>query len=172
MRTLMTSSILARELAPLNSFRIGRHLKGLGIFLLFGLCSTLSVMAEDSAPSTTPRVSVDNINTDQDTTISIQKGKPATGKYSRYEILTEEDSVSGDPALGRKAAHQAWKVACAEWKKEIKNLIKEGNETGKESKLLSVQCGNPKLERDTNGQVTYQSTGKYRMRVLKEEASQ
>ena len=91
---------------------------------------------------------------DGDTTIEIKKGK---NSQREFEIVTNEDELSGDSAPLLKEARANWKKACTEWKQETKDLNK-GNQ------VLSLSCG--KMECSTASmESTCVSTTKYKVKV-------
>lgn len=73
---------------------------------------------------------------DQDTTISIHKGKANEVKSGSalYEIIENKEQVAGDAAPLLKDARAKWKVACNDWKKETR-------ENNKDNKILILNCG-------------------------------
>ena len=103
-------------------------------------------------------VGVKDIDADGDTTIEIKKGK---NSQKEYEIVTNEDEISGDSAPLLKDARTNWKEACKEWKTETKGLNKEGQ-------ILSLNCG--KMECSTSAMENVcQSNAKSKIRVAVDE---
>ena len=98
--------------------------------------------------------------TDGDTSIMIKKGPLPNLKEKRYEIISETQEVLGDPGPDREA-YANWKTACADWKKEIKEL----NNTA-DSKVVSANCGTPSSSRSPEMVYRYQSKGTYKVRIL------
>jgi len=78
-------------------------------------------------------VNVKDIDTSQDKTIEIRNGA-----YSDrdYQITTSTEDISGDAAPLLVDARKNWKTACAEWKKETRDLNREN-----QSPTLSISCG-------------------------------
>ncbi|WP_413559023.1 hypothetical protein [Bdellovibrio sp. HCB209] len=99
-------------------------------------------------------IGVKDIPADGDTTISVKKGANADNKY---EITSGEDDVEGDSANLIKEARANWKVACADWKKELKGL-------NTENKVLAMNCG--KMVCSTEGvESICRSKATYKLRV-------
>ncbi|KHD88100.1 MAG: hypothetical protein OM95_11345 [Bdellovibrio sp. ArHS] len=99
-------------------------------------------------------VGVKDIPADGDTTIEIKKGKKTDNEF---EIVNGEDEIEGDAAPLLKEARANWKVACADWKKEIKEL-------NKDNQVLSLNCG--KMQCSTVAmESTCTSHAKYKMKV-------
>ncbi|WII72649.1 hypothetical protein QJS83_02035 [Bdellovibrio sp. 22V] len=99
-------------------------------------------------------VGVKDIPAEGDTTIEIKKGKNAD---RTYEVVTDEDEIEGEAAPLLKEARTNWKTACADWKKEIKEL-------NKDNQVLSLSCG--KMTCSTvSMESTCRSVGKFKLRV-------
>jgi hypothetical protein len=77
-------------------------------------------------------IGVKDIPADGDTTISVKKGSSTT--ENKFEITSGEDDVEGDEATLIKDARVNWKKACAQWKKELKEL-------NKDNQILTMNCG-------------------------------
>lgn len=105
-------------------------------------------------------VKVDQINTDQDTTISIKKGDSATAK-KKYVLTEGEEDISGDKDVIKKKAENNWKTACADWKKEFKEL-------NKDNKIVSVSCGKMICTKE-GVESTCVSKATHKVRVVSEE---
>ena len=78
-------------------------------------------------------VKVDDVDANENTTIEIKKGSKAT-PTTQYQITDGEDTVQGEAAPLLKEARSNWTKACADWKKELKDL-------NKENQILSMNCG-------------------------------
>src|SRR4051794_208691 len=100
--------------------------------LLLGL-----LQVSGSARADDPSLNVKNLPIDQDTTISVKKGRPAETDY-RIDSGTEE--ISGDPVSGQQGSYESWKKACTDWKKEMRDM------NGKT--LITLNCGTPHSSRD------------------------
>lgn len=88
------------------------------------------------------------------TTIEIKKDNKAE---KEFEIISDDAEIEGDPAPLMKEARNNWKMACANWKQELKDL-------NKENQVLSMSCGSP--ECTTVGvETTCSSEGKYKLKV-------
>lgn len=105
-------------------------------------------------------VKVDQINTDQDTTISIKKGDSASTK-KKYVITEGEEEISGDKDVIKKKAENNWKTACADWKKEFKEL-------NKDNKIVSFSCGKMTCTKE-GVESTCVSKATHKVRVVSEE---
>lgn len=97
---------------------------------------------------------IKDIPADGDTTIKIEKGGKTTNKF---EITEGTDTIEGDPAPLLKEARTNWKLACTEWKKELKEL-------NKENQVISMSCGTMSCA-TTAMETTCSSTGKNRIKV-------
>lgn len=97
---------------------------------------------------------IKDIPADGDTTIKIQKGQDLD---KTYEITTGEEEIEGDAAPLLKEARAHWKTACAEWKKDMKEL-------NKENQILSLNCGAMKCS-TTAMETTCRSTGTHKLKV-------
>ncbi len=104
-------------------------------------------------------ISVKDVPADESTTIEIKKGKQITPDSTKklYQIMEENAEVTGDPAPLMKAARENWTKACAEWKKELKEL-------NVENKILSMNCGKPQCQTSTM-ETSCSSDGKSKIRV-------
>jgi hypothetical protein len=115
------------------------------LIVLISLIS-LSAMAE--------HVDVKGIEGEGDTTVRIQKGNV---NDFQYEIVSGEEEIAGDAAPLLQTARTNWKTACADWKKETKELNKENS-------VVSLNCG--KMECSTvTMESTCKSTGIHKIRV-------
>ncbi|MGZ3795208.1 MAG: hypothetical protein ACXVB1_02520 [Pseudobdellovibrionaceae bacterium] len=94
-----------------------------------------------------------DIPTDKETTIRIQKG----AEENKYEITTGTDVIEGEAAPLLKEARANWKAACTDWKKELKEL-------NKENQVISLSCGTMKCS-TTAMETTCTSEGKNKIRV-------
>jgi hypothetical protein len=108
-------------------------------------------------------IKVKDVDTDdQDTSITIHKGPgyPTPSPLPpEWEVITDEEEIEGDPGAGSQQSLANWKTACAEWKKEFKEL-------NKENKILVLNCGKATTRLEANGQRVHNSMGKYKMKVM------
>ncbi len=104
-------------------------------------------------------VKVDKIDSNQDTTISIQKGRATVHK--RYLLAEGEQEIVGDVDVVRKSAEMNWKKECNEWRKEFRA-------DNRDNKIISVSCGRMKCNKD-GVETTCASTAKYKVKTLAEE---
>ncbi len=116
-------------------------------FLIIGL-SFLSTLALAQT------MGIKDIPAEGDTVIKIEKGAKTDDKY---EISAGVDTIEGEPAPLLKDARANWKVACTEWKKELKDL-------NKENQVISMSCGTMKCA-TTAMETTCTSEGKNRIKV-------
>jgi hypothetical protein len=114
------------------------------------------VIAIPAAQAADPKVKIGDVGTDGDTSIVIKKG--ADAGTQDFEVVSGNEDVVGEPKPSNRESYASWKAACAEWKKEMRELNKENS-------LLALNCNAASKEKDENGQTTYKSTGSYKMRV-------
>jgi hypothetical protein len=117
-----------------------------------------AVFAEDSTKITHKISGTD----EKDSSVLIQTTKGAK-VHPDYEIMSGDEEISGDPTAGKNEAYKAWKEACAEWKKELK-------ENNKDGQVLIASCGTAKFAKDDSagagsGVYIYRSDAKYKIRV-------
>lgn len=122
------------------------------IILILTLTASFQVFAEVG-------VKVDKIDTNQDTTISIQKGKTLNQK--RYVVSEGDHEVVGDKDVVAKSAEKNWKNECSEWKKEFRA-------DNKNNTVISVSCGKMQCAKE-GVETTCSSVGKYKIKTLAEE---
>lgn len=76
-------------------------------------------------------VGVKDVPATENTTIEISKGK----KQDRdFEIVEDHADLEGDASPLVKSAKNEWKLACKEWKDEVKELNKANS-------VISLNCG-------------------------------
>lgn len=110
------------------------------------------------ASSFAQKASINDIPTDQETTISIKKGSPSSNSnQAEYQITEGNGEIAGDAELMSKTARESWKKACKEWKEEVKDL-------NKENQVLILNCNNPICSK-TGGESVCVSTGTYKLKV-------
>lgn len=102
----------------------------------------------------------------EESTTVIQRSKNPKLGVDKYEIVSEEEEIAGDPTPGTKEALKAWKDACAEWKKEAR-------ENNKDNSIITLSCGTPQKTTDGtgNGLYTYKSNARIKVKVKIEAAS-
>ena len=122
------------------------------------LCSFIIIMFF-TVGAWAQNVSVKDIPADEkDTTIHIHKGEKKTHECEpQYEVVTSEDEIGGDGDILKTKAKDSWKVACENWKNEIKNL-------NKENRILFLSCGSPNCGREDNSYIC-KSKGTFKARV-------
>lgn len=122
------------------------------------LFSAVSFVAAVSFAQT---VDVNNVSTNEETTIHIKKGAPGNSAACdcrpQYEITEGDEEVIGDGAMLAKEAQSNWKKACNEWKSELKDMNK-GNQ------IITVNCGSSTCS-PSNSQTICKSTAKYKVKV-------
>lgn len=121
--------------------------------LLMTFCMT-GFMALTANAQTT---SINNIDSAQDTTISIKKGDSLGAIHRAYELVEGTGDIEGEPNVLQKTARDNWKKACEDWKREIKEL-------NKDNQVLVHNCNSPTCKSETSGTVC-KSTGSYKLRV-------
>ena len=117
------------------------------LIFLASLMASAAAFAQKTAVTDIP-------SSEAGTTISVQKG---ITEQRDYDILSGTGEIAGDSNVLLKGARDSWKTACADWKKEIKDL-------NKENLLIAINCNSPKCATETNGTVCT-STGSYQVRV-------
>ncbi len=122
------------------------------IISAFFMMAALSVNAQE--------VSVNKVEANQDTTISIKKGSSVEPKR-KYSIVEGNHDLAGDKDVVAKSAEKNWKAACTEWKKEFR-------EDNKDNKIISIVCGSMKCEKE-GVETTCRSLAKYKIKTLAEE---
>lgn len=76
-------------------------------------------------------VGVNDVPASENTTIEISKGK----KQDRdFEIVEDHADLEGEASPLLKNAKKEWKLACKEWKDEVKELNKANS-------VISLNCG-------------------------------
>lgn len=77
-------------------------------------------------------IDINDLSTDTEssTTIEISKGSSKDG----YKIVEVSDEIMGDANLMVKEARKNWNTACADWKKETKEM-------NADNKVISLSCG-------------------------------
>jgi hypothetical protein len=115
-------------------------------------CSTQGFAAEVG-------VKVNGVNSNEDTTISIEKGKKSN--YKHYAISEGEHDLTGDKDVVAKSAEFNWKRECNEWKKEFRA-------DNKDNKIISVTCGKMSCSKE-GVETTCTSMARYKIKTLAEE---
>jgi hypothetical protein len=100
---------------------------------------------------------VTGVPVDQDSTIVIRKGDKAKSMEPDYRIDSGSEEISGEPVVGQQESYDSWKKACADWKKDMREM------NGKS--LITLSCGTPHASRDSSSRVTQTSTGTYKIKV-------
>jgi hypothetical protein len=104
-------------------------------------------------------VKVNKIDSNEDTTISIEKGKK--NNFKHYAISEGEHDLSGDKDVVAKSAEINWKKECNEWKKEFRA-------DNKDNKIISITCGKMSCSK-VGVETTCSSMAKYKIKTLAEE---
>jgi hypothetical protein len=138
------------------------NLRLAGVTLLVSAAVVLSVAASSRAEG--PSVAVTGVPADQDTTISIRKGERARSSEPEYHIESGSSPISGDPVMGQQESYEAWKKACNEWKKDMREMNGKG--------LIALSCGTPTATTDSSGRKTQSSTGTYKIKVRMRDATE
>ncbi|MGZ3707813.1 MAG: hypothetical protein ACXWPM_03140 [Bdellovibrionota bacterium] len=127
------------------------------------LLAAMSLVASSGVHADEVKLKVDRTSDDQDTSIVIHKGPPqpqpdTTVRPPDYQIVESTDEIAGEPMPGRDDSYASWKIACDNWKKELK-----ANNPGR---LLTSNCGRPHLDSDpVTFKKTQSSTGTYKLKV-------
>lgn len=99
---------------------------------------TLAVVLLAATLGWSQTANIKDIPVSEETTISVKKGAAKSDKV--WEIVRETVEVTGDSAVLEKDAKASWKTACADWKKEAKEL-------NTENKVLALNCGKMKCSK-------------------------
>lgn len=91
------------------------------------------------------------------TTISITKGEKKTNS-EEFQITEGTATVSGEPELLQKSARASWKTACAEWKKELKEL-------NSANQVLVMNCNQPTCNQTGNSETVCSSQADYKLKI-------
>jgi hypothetical protein len=116
------------------------------------LAICLSFLASAALAQT---MGIKDIPANGDTTIKIQKG--ANSSDTEYQITNGEDEIEGDPANLLKDARENWKKACADWKKETKEINKDNS-------IVALNCGSMKCTNEMP-ETTCRSVGTHKIKV-------
>ncbi len=101
-------------------------------------------------------VQVDHIDATENTTIEIKKGDHHKTE-KQFEVIEGTEQIEGDAAPLIQDARKNWKTACAESKKEFKEL-------NKDSQILSLSCGSMTCS-TVAMESTCKSVGHHKLRV-------
>jgi hypothetical protein len=112
--------------------------------------------AAPGASAADPKLRISDLPADGDTSIVIKKG--ADAGTQDFEVVSGNEDVVGEPKPSNREAYASWKAACAEWKKEMRELNKENS-------VIALNCNASTKEKDENGLTTHKSSGTYKMRV-------
>lgn len=119
----------------------------------------LSASVQQAHAEEKTSVKIQDMDTNQDTTISIKKG--ATSATKKWTLTEGEEEVSGDKAVLLKEAEKNWKAACKEWKSEFKEM-------NKENKIVSMNCGKMVCSKE-GVESTCVSKATHKVKTLSEE---
>ncbi len=103
------------------------------------------------------QVKVDDVSTDQETSITIKKGAQAAKECVEYHITEGKDEINGAPDFDRKKAYADWKVECDKWKANMKEM-------NKDNQILQLSCNKARAGKDGEMQM-YSSEGSYKIKV-------
>jgi hypothetical protein len=101
-------------------------------------------------------VKVNKLDTNEDTTISIEKGKK--NHFKHYVISEGEHDLSGDKDVVAKSAEINWRKECNDWKKEFRA-------DNKDNKIISITCGKMSCSKE-GVETTCSSQAKYKIKTL------
>ncbi len=129
------------------------------VLLVSVLGLVFAAFAEDT---TTIKQKIHNDGDGKESSVLIQTTKGAKIQPD-YEIMSGDEEIAGEPIAGRAEAYKAWKDACADWKKELK-------ENNKDGQVLLASCRTAKFTKDDSagagsGLYVYRSEAKYKIRV-------
>ena len=123
------------------------------------ILSALLVLSTAAFAEQNVGVKINDMDTTQDTTISIKKGSQQNAK--KWVLTEGEEEISGDKDAMMKNAEKSWKTACKEWKAEFKEM-------NKENKIISVNCGKMMCNKE-GVESTCMSKATHKIRTLSEE---
>lgn len=105
------------------------------------------------------QVKVDEIPTQEDTTITIKKGTtdPTGDQCTIYHMVSGQDEIFGYQEYERNKAYKSWEVACVQWKQSMKEL-------NKDNQILTLNCNLPKPSKEDDRTV-YRSMGTYKLKT-------
>jgi len=135
-----------------EEIRKGTYMKTILLSLL------LTAGIAHAAPSMD--VKMKDVDTNEDTTISIKKGSGVQNKKV-YTLSEGSEDITGDKDMLKKNAEMNWKKACDEYKKDFKEM-------NKENKIVSLSCGSMTCTKE-GVESTCSSKASYKVRVLSEE---
>ncbi len=135
------------------------QIKKLTLVLTF----TITALAAQLSWSQKTQLKFDDIQAEQDTSITIKKGSKIEKQEPDFEVVTGNDEIIGDEEFDDKKALASWKEACDSWKKEIREL-------NTENKVIFLSCGSRKKSKEKE-KTTYESKASYKIRVRIREAS-
>ena len=104
------------------------------------------------------KTAVTEIPMNENTTISIKKGDAANKCEKLYEIVESTAEIQGEPSILSKEARNNWKKACADWKKEIKEL-------NQENKIIALDCGKVTCAKEGGEGQVCSSQGSYKIKT-------
>lgn len=132
---------------------------GLSLLKVLSVGLAITLAGASAARADKAKVKVSDIDTEQDTSIVIKKGPLANiVEQPEFEVVSGEQDIEGDPAANSVEARAGWKTACADWKKEVKEL-------NKDNQVLALSCNSPSATLLDNGQRQMRSTGAYKLKV-------
>ncbi len=102
---------------------------------------------------------MNNIDTTQDTTISIKKGEQQAKK--KWVLTEGEDDITGDKDVVMKNAEKNWSKACKEWKAEFKEM-------NKDNKIVAMNCGKMNCSKE-GVESTCTSKATHKVKTISEE---
>jgi hypothetical protein len=103
------------------------------------------------------QIKMEDIPTNENTSITIQKGAKPALTPPDYEIVSGQDEITGDEEFDDKKALSSWKSACESWKSEIREL-------NIDNKVIMLSCGARKKSK-VDAKFTFTSTASYKVRV-------
>jgi hypothetical protein len=111
-----------------------------------------------SSPLWAQKTAVTDIPMDETTTISIKKGDASAKCEKMFEIVEGTGQIEGDPSVLVKEARASWKLACTQWKKEVKDM-------NQESKVMMMDCGKVTCSQQSSEGQVCRSEGNYKVKT-------
>ena len=123
------------------------------------ILSALFILAATAHAEEKVGIKINDMDTTQDTTISIKKGAQPNSK--KWVLSEGEEEISGDKDAMMKNAEKSWKQACKEWKAEFKEM-------NKDNKIVSINCGKMNCSKE-GVESTCVSKATHKVKTLSEE---
>jgi len=125
---------------------------------IFATISVLSFGIARAQSSVTADPVVQGEGTLQPKTTTEAPAAEPPGGPQHFEIVDGSSQITSDTDPLSDGAKKKWKTACADWKKETKDLNK-GNQ------VIALSCGSPACAAGDNGAYVCSSMGSYKVKI-------